>query len=78
MGELAGEAAADIEAQHTVNQSVRSLIASVTVTPGHIVWVSVFGKLAALIGAPPTTVAIEMVPQEGLEPPTYALRSMDY
>ena len=68
MSELAGEFEADPGMQHTevINESVRALIASVTVMPGSTALVSVLGKLGALIGSPPPTVAIRMVPQEGL------------
>ena len=78
--ELAGEfgTGTDILPTDLLNQSLRDLIVSVTIQPKEPKTVSALARLGAFVWSParvtPPRVAIRVVPQEGLEPPTYALR----
>jgi site-specific DNA recombinase len=76
--ELAGESGTGTSTPHTeaLNQSLREFIVSVTIHEPKTV--SALARIAPIVWTParrtPPSVAIRVVPQEGLEPPTYALR----
>ena len=76
--ELAGEfgTGTGILPADLLNQSLRDLIVSVTIYEAKMV--SALARIAPFVWTPakntPPRVAIRVVPQEGLEPPTYALR----